>query len=501
VRTLLTALLALLTASAAHAEPPRAQAPAPVLSGLGYACNGDRLTIMNFYGRYKKIRDSVHFESSRDARPVLELLEGWQLPMATELCAWDRFFFTDSVIYFQLEADLVTGQGGLSARDLHLKLLELRNRYYSEWLDTLALGRSTGFAEYEHQNVRGKTLHQFVKMGSEQFGFVEFVSSILNPSPFWGESESEEAGAYVYRLLQAKTPFSAIMPELALNEAIRTEVSQAVACVHDAVVNFQCGQNLYDIALGCSAGQDPGIALEVLGLYASQRMYLLRDLKAWMEQNMTPEVAQRAFTAFRQGSEIYFLTETIGNRCGPEGLFPRGTDVTHATVKNYHFWSEALIAAKMAEMGFNRTPGLNAALSPARMYKQTVAKVGVLYNWLLGVPSHGSTAGDVNQVLKEQGMGASFGYQLGSTDLPHGNYTITLKKLPNPMMIREITGWELVPGVGLAVDMLELDPGPEDHAYINRYTLGFHDHSDYLLMKRVIEPRILLTDLGMKVLF
>ena len=460
----------------------------PALADI--ACSGERLTILNFYDRYKTIRDQI--------QNVDELAR----PTDNELCAWNRFFFLDSVLYFQLDRDLVSDKGLLSSKSLHMRLLNLRNQLLTQWLDKITLGKSTDFSEWAGKDVKGKSIQQFLEMGSQQFSLVETASDLANPAPLWGESENEEADAYVYRLLQARTPFSSIMPELALKEAARPEVASAVSCLYQKAERFECGQNLYSLALSCSMDQDPGIALETLGLFSSQRFYLLRDLKTWIEQNMDGARANQVFETFRMGAKVYFLIETIGNRCGPEGLFPMGTDTSRATIKNYHFWAEALLAGKLAEMGFNPIPAVQAALGPGRLYKAVISKVGIVYDWLLGVSSQAGTSGDVDEILREQKLGAEFGYGIGSTVLPHGLYSIFANLSFDQSLIREITNWTRTP-TGIDVDILEIDPttaGEEDPRII-RYKLSFQAHPEYLLMKRVTQPRVKLTERGLSILF
>ncbi|HTL11236.1 MAG TPA: hypothetical protein VL588_02030 [Bdellovibrionota bacterium] len=322
----------------------------------------------------------------------------------SELCRWNRFLFVDFVLYYQQEAEL-----GARDADGRRALLELRDQLHADWERSLSYRVKTGYVESENAPLRGEPIEHFVRRKSTLFGGLQTLASLFNRRP------KDPIDAKVYNYLQARTPFSALMGPTVVYAAQDPRVGRALSCIKqwtrgaDGCPSGNIEQAAEDCAaeVGFENAADEGLFL--LGAFASQRMYLVRDLKGWLEQNLSETDYGAAMAAIQAGAEVHFRAETLAARCGVDVLYPTEIAGRAKSAKAYHFWSVAHIARWLRGRGVTPLSAKAAALRPARRYKKMIMIPGVVFNLLLGQPLAAGTVGDYGHVKEEQELGALWG--------------------------------------------------------------------------------------------
>ncbi|MCK5073622.1 MAG: hypothetical protein KAQ98_09370 [Bacteriovoracaceae bacterium] len=329
-----------------------------------------------------------------------------------EMCSHNRFLFVDFVIYFEQGDDYRRFFSG-SERDYMLYLLNFRDELYADWMDTLSYNSKTDYPEWSGRDLKGMSLSEFIALGSEKFSGMEKIIKPFNLQGSYGTLKRA-----VNDILMARTPFSSIMPQIAFSRLEHTNIAEVAGCVLKNIDHYDCNDNVFDMAIRCSGG-NVELAMDLFGVLGSQRLYLIRDFKAWMEQNMSPAEFNKKFRAIKDASEIYLKMETYGKTCSSGKLLPRNiTDglsdeqMQAFTLRPYHFWSMASVSYRLAQYGFLKKDAVAAATKPAKRYKSMIRIPGVIYNILLWKNPAGSTVGNYKKVLKEQELGANWGYDL-----------------------------------------------------------------------------------------
>ncbi len=345
-------------------------------------------------------------EKKISLRETLELIDPSKKENVEE-CAWNRFIFLDFVLYF---GQLHNYYSDLSSEE-NIELLKLRDHFYTRWMATLEYGVKTGLAERENEELAGLSVAQFLDRGSKQFSFLEKISSMLNRPPKTDHKKEEKrVQRMVYDHTQARTPFSTLFPIFSLEKGMKPRVQQAISCTTKALENYSCQKSLSTVVNSCTQG-DSYLNLIILGVFSSQRMYLIRDFKGYLEQNLTEEEFSPLFEALKNSSKIYFQLETLATVCGTDSVYPTPTEKKDSrSAKAYHFWSVAYISYYLTVAGFPKEIVLEEATRTAKKYKSFIRIPGVYYNLWLGLKLNSNTVGDYKQVLSEQAEGALFGY-------------------------------------------------------------------------------------------
>lgn len=330
-----------------------------------------------------------------------------------ELCLWNRFIFIDFTYYFGLWEEW-----NYSGHDKNIflnKFLNTRDKFYDDWLSSLQYKENQDFSEWGHKKdkLENLSLNDFIEMGSDQFGLYEWVSSFFNSVPRKNsKKKKKQAKRFVYDLVRPKSPFNSIMTEKAYSLIKDLEIRQATACMSQYIDEKNCQENIWDIALYCNSDNKQK-ALAILGVLASQRMTLLRDLKAWMEYNLPLGEYLYFFETLKSSSSLHFKINTFGEKCGGKQLIPRTIQTNHSlSTKPYHFWSVAFISQSLTAKGFAKEIVLKESVALANKYKSFIRLPGLYFNMRLGRPLKDGTVGDYKDVLKEQELGANWGFEL-----------------------------------------------------------------------------------------
>lgn len=374
---------------------------------FGQFCERDkRITPENYLIKYYSIkRDIVKRIKADSALDVLDVLstctnEGCR----SEICLHNRFLFTDFLLYFQLTDDYERYSRYEGSTYYH-QLLRTRDSLYGAWLGALSFRMANNYCEWESDDLSNTTEAAFHSLGSKRFAWLETLTKPFNSKP----SARKRARREIHAFLDARTPFSGVMSLEAIQFIQELEHRQSIQCLAESMMLNECDIDLYSMALLCANG-NAKVALNMLGVLSAQRMYLIRDWKAWMEQNMTETEFNACFDALKQSSLVYFQIESRANRCGAGRNYPNLQE--GQSDKSYHFYSTARLAFHLAELGFDEETTIRESCRPGNKYKRFIKLPGILHNIWLRNDLTAGTVGDYRSVTNEQRMGAEWGWTL-----------------------------------------------------------------------------------------
>jgi len=338
---------------------------------------------------------------------ILEAIANCDSPkhMYDEKCLHNHFLFVDFSLYFELE-ERYRRRSDYSEQEFRMALMNLRDLLYKNWMESIKYEMPNGYHEWDAIALKGETLEEFKSRGSEKFSLLETMVKRVNPKP----RKRDSARWSVHEYLGATTPFSSIMTDQAM-ELIKTEKGrQAIEIFSENLESKADFVNLWQLAIA-SADMDTIAALTILSSVSAQRMYLIRDFKHWMEENLSQEEYELQMRALKQSSAAYFKIETVASAMPMGWNYPDG--VGAKSTKSYHFYTTAMLAYQLAKRGFDRETVIKEATRPAKKYKRAIQIPGLAHNIWLRNTWNASTVGDFKQVLVEQKLGAQWGYNLG----------------------------------------------------------------------------------------
>jgi len=437
-------------------------------------CGDERLITRNISFVYPDLIEELQTAARAAGRAPLEILADYgeqadSSPRALELCRWNKFRLLLQVSYFGIYQDLSTAEQ-VADQAFVATALALRARLFRSWSDLdrelLLAGERTGFHEWSLEAHAGEPLARFLERESKILPWMSGLARTFVVPPRHGRRDVDaSAEATLQTWLRMRTPLSSIWPELALQEAQRPQVAAAMRCLRDRSAAMACDVNLYQIAAECSGGQGAELPLKLLGLFSAQEAFLLRDLGAWLQQNLPAQNRDRVLQVLRDGAEVYYRLPEIELRCGRSSLFPAGVAQPGGSAKSYHFYATALSSYKLRQVSFPREVAISAPTRTAANYKRWAFALGLVYNLVVGLPADAGSTGDVADVLALQSGGASFGAarcdrdrRAGHVAAPHVRArSAPLRRLP--LTARYVEGWHWDPSEPgrLLVDLVEVD--------------------------------------------
>ena len=370
---------------------------------------GKRISPTNYPRFYKNVTKNIisfikNHEKLTIDKLLDKLLENTNEPN-TEICKWNQFTFVDFILYFaQIDQ--------LGLKDQEANIMRRRDELYREWYETLENQDKNNYAEWANHELTNLSLDQFLKKGSQKFRFFEFVSKTLNPKIKKVDviREKKRARYIVQKLLTPRSPFNSIFPKLSLTLAEDENINRAVSCLNTSLDQNNCNQTIWQEALNCTQSQEQ--ALQILGVLSSQRMYLIRDFKSYLEQNKTSDKYELIMDTLTKASHIYFQSETKASICGSSTVYPQNINAHHTlSRKSYHFWSVAYIAYYLGRLNFSKDITIKESTRSAIKYKKFIRLPAFIYNLKLGVPL-GTNINEFKGVVSEQKLGANFGRSL-----------------------------------------------------------------------------------------
>jgi hypothetical protein len=371
-------------------------------------CDGHkRITPQNYLLKYYRIQNDIFKKVKSDSMSILEAIANCDSPehMYDEKCLHNHFLFVDFILYFELE-EHYRRRSDYSEQEFRMALMNLRDLLYKNWMESIKYEMPNGYHEWDAIALKGETLEEFKSRGSEKFSLLETMVKRVNPNP----RKRDSARWSVHEYLGATTPFSSIMTDQAM-ELIKTEKGrQAIEIFSENLESKADFVNLWQLAIA-SADMDTIAALTILSSVSAQRMYLIRDFKHWMEENLSQEEYELQMRALKQSSAAYFKIETVASAMPMGWNYPDG--VGAKSTKSYHFYTTAMLAYQLAKRGFDRETVIKEATRPAKKYKRAIQIPGLAHNIWLRNTWNASTVGDFKQVLVEQKLGAQWGYNLG----------------------------------------------------------------------------------------
>ncbi len=278
----------------------------------------------------------------------------------TELCMWNKFILTDFIFYHQQEESFFDNINRIA-------FLELRNKYYTDWLETL---RDRDPVETKQ---RFQTLQSFTKL-------IHF-------------KPGDQLKAEIHRLLGGRSIFNSIFTEYVEAFLFKDEILSSLNCMQDKL-NMSQGY-IFDKFLECTRN-DKHLLLEILGVLSSQRMYLLRDI-----QTKNLDRSELAYEILKSSSLLYFELEVYAEKNGTQSIYPKNVEGIKSK-KPYHFYSVAFIASYLQKMGYENSEIIENSHFYAAKYKNYITKIGIIYNFLLLQSYDKGTVADEEQILREQ---------------------------------------------------------------------------------------------------
>ena len=386
-------------------------------------CDGSRITFLNFPMRYSALVRKLSESASNSNQSVLNWIHSKAVATPEEECAWNHFIFLDFAIYFQkISAITPSSEGGALSQAQVRETLLLRDQLLDQWLSLVPAGSSVEGMEWGGSNTKSDTKNesfdQYLKKGSQKYKVFQAVGKILHPdSKIILDSVKNPAAAALEMLTLPKTPFSSIMPKEAFYWSAKKEMQSALACIRKSLAtkieHESCDENLFDLAARC-ANKKEEVALAALGVFSSQRLYVLRDFKTYFEQHFSGAELSDRYQALVDGTSIYFKMETYAQKCGLKSALP--TSLSFApdlkTLKAYHFYSQAYLATRMKIQHVDFNDSLNSALAMGKQYKKFTGMAAQVYNIILGNHRLQGAAGDQSEALELQKQGFTFGWNI-----------------------------------------------------------------------------------------
>jgi hypothetical protein len=340
-------------------------------------CGGSRLTPSNYPFKYKKIKRILKKIESRSFVERFLKLEKDE----SEVCAWNRFLFVDFMLYYNRFKSLRLNQS-----ENLIETSKLRDELYEKWL---VKNRAGVYSDHRQKDLRGMSFDSFLMLPSEHFGYLTKPLKILNRRP-----RKNKARQFVYDHLQARSPFNSIFPKKSMELLLQSETTDELKCI---LKNNSLA--IKDKVSTCFSTEKR--AIEILGVLASQRMYLVRDFTSWAKQNYDEVTFHQFYTNASLSSLLYFKLETEAHLNGTKSIYIMDSNKIKSA-KPYHFYSVAYIAQKMILAGFNHEQIRKNAAFYAKKYKKSIKTIGIIHNLIAGIPLKNGSVGDKKQVLKEQ---------------------------------------------------------------------------------------------------
>jgi len=359
-------------------------------TALASLCGEKRLTPSNYPFKYKKVKKILKKHSSNRFVEKFSSLE----KNDSELCAWNRFLFVDFMIYYNRFKGI-----GLDKKTNIVETLKLRDSLYQIWLDKNFDGV---YSDYSDESLKGESLEDFINRSSQKFGYMTKPLKVLNRRP-----KKNKARAYVFDLLDARSPFNSIFPKLAMKLLVENETQIELECIlREMKLSFK------DKFKSCFSSEER--LLKVLGVLVSQRMYLIRDFSHWAKENYDEGKYNLFYRNASLSSLLYFKLETQAIEYGANEVHIMNSKELKSP-KPYHFYSVAFIANQMLKDKFSSIEIRQNASFYAERYKKSISKIGVIYNILSGIKLKHGAVGDKKQVIKEQKLAIE--YILNKEDL------------------------------------------------------------------------------------
>ncbi len=366
-------------------------------------CNNNKLSPINYLQKYQitKIRFD-RFNKDLSLSPF----ESWKMFLKSEskthknndseICEWNKFLMTDFIFYHEQDQSIF-------GKNRKILFLKLRDHFYKNWLvqlDNKTSSLTPNIVQKEITDIKHK---------AREFEFLTNITNLINHEPEVIDQESHALND-VFNLLEAKSVFNGIFSKLVLKTILDDQILATSKCMLNSLDDAS-GENIWMLFKQCS--QSEKIVLFILGVYSSQRMYLIRDFKEQLFKNISFDKYAQASELINITSELYFKMETYGHEFGKNTLYPTQYSASAKSFKPYHFYSVAFIAMYLKHREYSNDIIRKVSTHYAKKYKQNIEKIGILYNILLLQPLRKGTVGDVKQVLLEQNLGASFGIQIG----------------------------------------------------------------------------------------
>lgn len=365
-------------------------------------CKLAKITPSNYPFKFRRIQKQYKkFVHKKKGSPLalwkayLNLNSHPQKKTSNLKCSWNKFIATDFIFYHEQSHSLFKKHNKVA-------FLKLRDELFVSWQN--ALNREI----VKSQPQAEKLDIMKIKHIPHGYGFFAKLTKLINIKPK-GSSPSQLALRSAHNLLSGKTVFNALFSEKAKEHFLDQEVLQQSQCVLDKIKTLQ-GQNIWSEALQCVP--QPSNLLLILGVYSSQRMYLIRDFKKSFFRYLNDSENLVASKLMDITSEVYFRLETYGNEYGAKTLYPPQLSSQVHSFKPYHFYSVAFIAQVLAKQGYEEKTIIHAATYYSRKYKKNIRNIGFFYNVLLMQSLNRGTVSDYKIVLREQKLGASFGFKL-----------------------------------------------------------------------------------------
>lgn len=359
---------------------------------------------LQYWGIHSKVKREMRKTGEENVARYLETCPIQSVAHNEELCLHNRFLFLDFILYYDLVKRYCPK--GMKQADFALQLARTRDSLYGKWIESLTNYQNDGYFEWEDATLDRIALEEYLTWGSQRFRMLQSVSSVFNRKP----SKRNAAKRLVYEKLNAHTPFSSIQPQLGFALAADSNINKNLSVILNALRQDTFPEvNTFHL-LSKTLGSDRK-ALELLGSLSAQRMYMVRDYRSWLTQQDDLAMETQQLQAFQLSSELYFTLESAGREFGSQVLFPESVKADSTSFKAYHFWTTALLAYQLAEDGFDEKTVIKEATRPARKYKRFIQIPGILHNLILLRPIRSGTTADFHKVLKEQRLGAQWGYR------------------------------------------------------------------------------------------
>lgn len=347
-------------------------------------CDGDkRLTPSNYPFKYKKTKRALKKTEGESFVQRFNKLESND----SEVCAWNRFLFVDFFIYFDRFHDLK-----MNKEENLIETLNLRDELYADWLEK---NKTAVYSDYAQSKLEGLNFEEFLEKPSEKFGYITKPLKLINKRP-----KNDEPKQFVFDLLNARSPFNGIFPDKAMKLLEQEQTNRDLKCILTKEES-----NLRMALSDCFESKDR--MLEIVGVLASQRMYLIRDFASFKKQNSSEADYNLYYENAALSSLLYFKLETLAHTYGVHTVYPIDNEELKSP-KPYHFYSVAYIANEMKIAGFTNEEIQEAANAYAVKYKKNIKLVGILYNTISGIPLKNGSVGDAKQILTEQKLGIDY---------------------------------------------------------------------------------------------
>jgi hypothetical protein len=360
-----------------------------------------RLTPQNYFYKYRPMHKAFKNNLKNTPHNPITALEKAcncnDLENKKELCLYNKFLFTDFIIYFAQEKKYKRTVP-YSTDSLALLLSQTRDYYYNLWLSELNYSTRFNFQEHYSKNLKNISINDYQKKRSSQFPCTHFISKMLNKAPNKNsEKEHKKARYKVYTLLDTKTPFNSIFTLEAFKIAQDSSIQSGLFCIKEQLKDTIEINILQELKI--CLNNDSIKHKEILGILSSQRHYLIRDLKSWMEQNMSESEFNKVFEVFKTSSLLYFKMQTYGlNNCAenyPDNLIDEKSCIN----KPYHFWATYYIANHLRANDFSQQIIEKEALYYSNKYKRKILIPGIAYNLWFRNNIKSGTVGDFRKIL------------------------------------------------------------------------------------------------------